>query len=249
MTRLTTVAGWAVSSALALLAGCSGTPPGLFIIVQDQVPDANCTIPATLGAVYRSQGLLDVRLSDGYWLFPLLQNDFPGPSGGTDVDANRIALSGYDVDVELAPGAPDSPITTLLGGLRGDGASAPDPLVQYSTLTSGSVASGGGNTASSVRVFPGELAKMIRDMGVLSPLNHYWVMTSVRARGGNLGIGKVSSDAFKFPLELCDGCLIVDEGVCSSETTPGNACNLGQDQQVGCCELAGQLICPAVTLK
>jgi hypothetical protein len=244
MNRLTTVARWAVLGALSSLAGCSGgTPAGTFIIVQNQVPNNDCTIPATLGTVYSSQGLVDVRLAQGYWLFPLLQNDFPGPVG-TAVDGNRIALSGFDVDIEPAPGVDDA-VSQMITALR-----PPDgpisPLVQFSALTSGSVASGGGNTSSSVNVLPGGLQDMLRGTNLST---HAWIIASVRARGGNLGLGTVRSDAFRFPIEVCDGCLIHDQGVCSTDTGAPAVCNLGQDDVVGCCEQAGQFVCPAVTLK
>jgi hypothetical protein len=248
MTRLTTVARGAVLGAVSLLAACSGTPPGDFIIVQNQVPNSDCTIPATLGALYRGEGVLDVRLigngSDGYQLFPLLQNNFPGPEG-TAVDANRIALSGFDVDVELPDGAPPGPIATLITSYRDPSADpASQALVRYSTLTSGSVASAGGDTASGVNVFPVVLAQKIRDMAVLSDTNRYWVMASVRALGKTLTMN-VTSDAFKYPIQLCDGCLIDNQGTCPVSMASGNQCNPGQDDGTGCCTIAGSLICPA----
>jgi hypothetical protein len=254
MTRLTTVAGGAVLGAIALLAGCSGTPPGEFIIVQNQVLGSDCTVPATLGGIYRGEGVLDVRLigaSGGYQLYPLLQNNFPPPGGGQNVDANRIALSGFDVDVEAgpAPGAIGDLITSYRNVAANPTPSAGDlaneALVHYSTLTSGSVASGGGNTASGVEVFPAELAQKIRDMAVLSTTNRYWVMTSVRARGNSL-VGGVRSDAFKYPIELCDGCLIFNQGTCPVASVMGNSCDPGQDDGTSCCEISGSLVCPAV---
>jgi len=247
-TRQTTVAGWAVLGALSWLviggAGCSGTPPGEFIIVQNQVPDAMCTIPATLGTVYRGEGVLDVRLSDGYELFPVLQNNFPAPGAGQSVDANRIAISGFDVDVAVPANASSNPVTDLINGLRPAGA-RPDPLVQFSTLTSGSVASGGGNTASSVGVVPGDLVRKLQEQNVLTATNHFWILATVHARGATL-VGTVRSDGFRYPIELCDGCLIVDQGACPVAAASGSACNIGQDQSVGCCESAGQLVCPSV---
>jgi hypothetical protein len=250
MTRLTTVAG-AVLGAIALLGGCSGTPPGEFIIVQNQVPAADCTIPPTLGAIYRGHGILDVRLTvdgHGYQLYPLLQNNFPPPSGQS-VDANRIALSGFDVDVDLPPDPPPGQIKDLITMYRAAADGSPElALVHYGTLTSGSVASGGGNTASSVEAFPSQLAQRIRDMGLLSAPNpnRYEVMTSVRARGDNL-VGGVRSDAFKYPIELCDGCLLVDQGTCPVAAALGNSCAPGQDDgAVGCCTLSGSVVCPSV---
>ena len=246
MIRQTTVAGWTVIGALSLFfTGCSGTPPGEFIIVQNQVPNADCTIPAELGLIYRGKGVLDVRLSDGYQLFPVLQNDFPAPTGGQTVDANRIAISGFDVDVSLPAGSPPGAITDLFNNtLRPPGATA-DPLVAFSTLTSGSVMSGGGNTASSVNVVPGDLVRKIRDMNVLTATNHFWILATVHARGSTL-VGTVRSDGFKYPIELCDGCLVDDQGACPVAAATGSACNIGQDESVGCCESTGQLVCPSV---
>jgi len=248
MIRQTNVAGWTVLGALSLLfggfTGCAGTPPGEFIIVQNQVPNADCTIPAELGAVYRGRGTLDVRLSDGYKLFPVLRNDFPPPSGGQTVDANRIAISGFDVDVTMPANASSNPVTDLINGLRPAGA-RPDPLVQFSTLTSGSVASGGGNTASSVGVVPGALVSMIREKNFLTATNRVWITATVHARGATL-VGGVRSDGFTYPIELCDGCLLLDQGACPVAAAAGTTCNIGQDQDVGCCESAGQLVCPSV---
>ena len=88
MTRLTTFGATAalLFAASSFTAGCSGTPPGEFIILQNQVPNPDCSIPAGLGMVYRGEGTLDVRLigggPSGYLLFPVLQNNFPGPSAG-----------------------------------------------------------------------------------------------------------------------------------------------------------------------
>jgi hypothetical protein len=228
----------------AALASCSSTPPGEFIIVQNQVPGSDCTIPAGLGAVYRGEGVLDVRLigngPKGYLLFPVLQNNFPAPTGGQTVDANRIALSGFNVDVEVADDA-TGPIADLINGYR----MSMDRMVQYGTFTSGSVASGGGFTASSVEVFPAALAAQIRDKAVLSQTTTFWAFASVRALGKTL-TGDVTSDAFKYPIQLCDGCLMDNLGACPLAMSTGNQCYIGQDGVTGCCSQDGQLVCPAL---
>ena len=126
---------------------------------------------------------------------------------------------------------------------------APDdpskPLIQYSTLTSGSVASGGGNTASNVNIFPPALATMIRGLGVLSRTKTYWVLASVRATGNTL-VGAVRSDAFHYPARgSATARLAIDQGTCSATTPIGTSCipGRGRFDRVGCCELAGQLVC------
>jgi hypothetical protein len=248
MTRLTTVVGWTVLGALASLAGCSGTPPGEFIIVQNQVPNADCSIPVGLGAVYRDVGTLDIRLlsdtSDGYQLFPVLQNNFPGPSAGSTLDANRIILSGYDVDISTPTDPPVGMITDTLAMMEMSGDPKVYGLLHYSTLTSGSVAGGGGNTSSSVNAFPRALATSLLGMG-LSRSNTYWVLASVRARGKTL-TSDVRSDAFTYPIQLCDGCLMVNQGPCPVMAGVGNGCFIGQDGATGCCTLNGSLVCPSM---
>jgi hypothetical protein len=253
MTRLTTlgatVAALLTATASTFTAGCSGTPPGEFIVIQNQVPNDDCSIPAGLGQVYRGEGTLDVRLigggPSGYLLFPVLQNNFPGPSGGQTVDANRIALSGFNVDVDV-PDDATGPIADHIRGYRSLDPSDPNhSKVQYSTLTSGSVAAGNGDTSSAVEVFPAVLAGEIRDMGVLSPTIDFWAVARVRALGSTL-TSSVVSDSFTYPIRLCDGCLMADQGACPVSAASGNHCYIGQDDPTGCCEQAGQLICPSL---
>jgi hypothetical protein len=256
MTR-ETVGRWAFAGAAAIvLAGCS-LPPGQFIIVQDQVPIAGCVIPTTLGSIYRGTGTMDVRIvSDtaeaGYDLFPLLENNLSPPSGGT-ADPSRIALSGYNVDVSLpaADGIPPA-ITDLFNGLAVSGPDGgPDPLIRFSTPTSGSVASGGGTTSSGLVVIPGALARLIRSKNALQSTPYFYLTATVRALGKTL-TADVQSDAFHFPIRVCDGCLIANAGSipsCPVATAPantGNECNPAQDGVVDCCLLSGELVCPSV---
>jgi hypothetical protein len=240
----------ATMGAAALLVGC-GTTPGQFVIIQDQVPDNTCAIPASLGAQYRDSGDLDVGLiSDqadvGYLFFPLMQNNLPGSMGGAD--ANRIAMSSFEVDVTLPADAPQSgEIWDMFQKLQTSGPNqGPDPLIKYSIPTSGSVASGGGDTAGFVNAVPADLARKIRDTHALtSPGSFIYLMANVRAQGATL-TKTVTSDPFHFPIRVCDGCLTDDIGMCPvmSAGSAGNPCNIAQDETVSCCELGAQLVCP-----
>jgi hypothetical protein len=271
MTRLTTldprlgrhVARLAVASAVALVAlvpvaGCSGTPPGEFIILQNQVPNDDCSIPAGLSSVYRSTGTLDVSLiqfnieSPGYFLFPVMQNNFPPPAGQT-LDANRIALSSFNVDVDVPAVAPaaDDP-THAIWQMISDARASADPkvlgLVQYNKLTSGSVSSGGGFTSSAVEVFPTELAAEIASMKILTRTQTFTALVRVRALGDTL-VNPVTSDSFTFPIELCDGCLMASVGVCPVAAPSGNLCYMGQDDATGCCVLNSSFVCPSQVMS
>jgi hypothetical protein len=242
-----------------VLAGC-GLPPGQFIIIQDQVPDQGCVIPTTLGSVYQGTGYLDTRIVSataqiGYEMFPLLQNNLSPPDNQT-ADPNRIALSGYDVHVTL-PDLASGPIVDLFNGLEGPqpDTGLPSTLVEFSVPTSGSVASGGGNTSSALIVVPGELARRIHDSGAMTggfaTVPYFYLTATVRARGKTLQ-GSVESDAFNFPIRVCDGCLIADADsipacpVTQAPANTGNVCNVAQDGFVDCCALGDELICPSV---
>jgi hypothetical protein len=199
-----------------------------------------------------SDGTLDVRLvtdfaQEGYVLFPLMQNNYPGPTGNDAGDPNRIALSSYRVDVTLPEDPPAGAIADLFAALETSGADgAPDPMIQYTVPTSGSVASGGGNTAGGVNVFPGALARAIRKTGQLQTMPYMWMYATVRAQGNNLA-SSVESDPFRYPIKVCDGCLINSREVCpvSHPVLKGNECNISQDGFVDCCTSGTGLVCPS----
>jgi hypothetical protein len=232
---------------LLLLAGC-GRTPGQFIILQDQVPSGDCVISADLSSVYRGDGTLDVRAlranADGaYFVFPLLENDLPGPQTGQTVDGNRIALGGFNVSLSTITAAP--PVTqAIFDNAAGDPTVA--ALLKYSLRTSGTVASGGGHTASAVMAFPSELAGAISGTGELQNGVIIRVQATINAYGSTLN-STVTSDDFHFPIAVCDGCLIGNVATCpfhGAPANPGNPCNPAQDQVVDCCTSNGNLICP-----
>jgi hypothetical protein len=71
----------------------------------------------------------------------------------------------------------------------------------------------------------------------------------VQALGTTNNGASMTSDPFNYPLQVCSGCLIGNEGPCPFKSQPtnlGNPCNPAQDQVVDCCTLNGALICPAV---
>jgi hypothetical protein len=238
----------AILGAALFLGGC-GTPPGQFIIIQDQVPDTGCVVSASLGAVYRDSGDLDLSLvgngaETGYLFFPLMQNNAPASTGG--IDPNRIALSEFQVDLSVADGAPPG-IVSLFQSASSDPAVA--RLIKFSVPTSGSVASGGGNTSGTVDAVPAELARrMLTRNALVAPGDFFYLTATVRVQGKTL-TKTVTSDAFDFPIRVCDGCLVNDLGICplaQAGTNSGNACNVAQDETVDCCELGTSLVCPPV---
>jgi hypothetical protein len=243
--RATSLGALGASLALMTAGGC-GQPPGQFFVVQNQVPGAGCAVPTGSGAAYRGGGTLDVRVpassDSAYALFPLLENDFP--SDGTDAaQPNRVALSGFEVDVTFVDGS--AAAAALFATMATDPTGG---LLHYQTPWSGSVAPGGGVTSASTSAFPAETALRLRDSGVLADHSYVRVTANVRAVGDRQ-IGHVTSDVFKYPILVCDGCLINSITTCPATTAvlTGGICNPGQDAPVDCCTQGTALICPATT--
>jgi hypothetical protein len=231
----------------SLLLGC-GRTPGQFLIVQNQSPQMNCVIPADVSALYQGKGKLDVRLVQdqaltAYYVFPLLENDLPPPTAGQSEDPNRIALSGFDVDLSILGSAPPM-ITTLFQSLDADPNNR--ALLHFRLPWSGSVASGGGHTATTVDAVPATLARRIRDTGELETTAFFELEATITATGDRLA-GNIDSDPFSYPVVICEGCLIANVASCpyqTAVTNQGNACNVAQDDPVDCCSQSGALVCP-----
>lgn len=239
----------AVFLGLAALSGaaCHG-PTGQFYIVHNQVPQEGCTIPADKTGVYQGDGVLDVRVpaSDAdaaYLLFPLLENDMQPESEGSGVEPNRIALSGFEVNLALVDGP--AGVQDLFASLAADPATA--SLVNYQSPWSGSVSPGGGTTAAAANAFPAETARRLRDGNLLGGAVAR-VDVKIRAVGNKLSV-RVKSDQFTYPLRICDGCLINSITACpaTGPVLQGGICNPGQDALVDCCTIGGDLVCPAIT--
>jgi hypothetical protein len=239
----------AVVAAVATMStpGCGG-PTGQFYVVHNQVPSAGCVIPASKDAPYQGDGVLDVRVpslrSDtAYLLFPLLENDLSADGAG-GVEPNRIALGGFEVDVAFVDGsAAAADFFATIGA---------DPsltaLLHYQTPWSGSVDPAGGTTSTSTGVFPAETARRLRDGNVLGDQGYARVSANVRAFGDTLG-GGITSDVFRYPIRICDGCLINSVTACpaTGPVLAGGVCNPGQDAPVDCCTQGTDLVCPATT--
>jgi len=244
LVRATGMAGLVLG---ALMGGACGGPSGNFYVLQNQVAGPGCTIPASAGGLYVGQGTLDVRASagsgTGYLLFPLLKNDLPGEGMG-GVEPNRIALDGFDIDLRMMDGPPEA--MEYFATLAADPVTA--ALLRYREPWSGSVDPGGGTTAAITVAFPAEAARLLRASNTLGDGGGARVEVQVRATGRTLS-GSLRSDPFKYPVRICDGCLINSISACPARAPvlQGGVCNPGQDAPVDCCTEGADLICPATS--
>ena len=218
-----------------------------FFIVQNQVPQAGCSIPGARGMSYRGEGRLDATLvsdsaSFAYDMYPLLQNDLPQVTTEGAPQPNRLSIRGFHVELELDAGAPAAAKQVFA-------AVAADPmmkgLLSYDEATSGTLEPGS-TLASGVGAFPAELARRLLASGVFDSVPRVRTMVRLRALASRAG-GDMESTEFRYPLDICAGCLTAVRGACPLEKLehPGHACRISQDDLVDCCLDSGRLRCPA----
>ena len=157
---------------------------------------------------------------------PVIENRALASAG-----ASRLALlEGYNVDISY-PGS---------GSCSTDAS-----LTSYSRLVGASVEPGG-TAIISVELLP---AQLIASCSV-SGTDTIDVVAEVQFFGQMDG-GDIESTTFRYPVQVCDGCLIEDLGMCadltgSESVSTGSSCNPFQDLPITCCtNSSGQQICPA----
>jgi hypothetical protein len=223
-----------------------GRVPGQFEILNDQVPTSSgggCSVPVN-PSVYQGEGTLDLSIvrpefGAAYFVFPLIENNLPSSKSGS-LDPNEIQLSGFQVDIKWIDAPPTTSIQTVFTDNAGGA------LVHFQIPWSGGVGSGGGQLSASVAAFPVGLAQKLVDAGGIGTTPSLTVELQVQALGTTNSGTDMQSDPFKFPVQVCSGCLVASVAPCTSTTTPVPAgCNPAQDVPVDCCTENGALRCPA----
>jgi hypothetical protein len=122
---------------------------------------------------------------------------------------------------------------------------------RFRVPVAGAIAPNGGRSGFSFEVVPPEvLAAVGARLGAPTATNPIPRTTldvqiqMVGTRGGN----EIVSNVFRYPVEVCVGCLSTDLGACSLLTdsvmpAPGGSCNIVQDGFVDCCD--NFAVCPA----
>jgi len=233
---------------LSLGFAACGRTPGQFEILNDQVPittGGGCSIPVN-PTVYQGEGTLDLSIvrpdfGSAYFVFPLIENNLPASSSGS-LDPNEIQLSGFQVDIKWIDALPAATIQKVFSDNAGGA------LVHYQIPWSGGIASGGGQLSAAVAAFPVGLAQQLAAAGGIGADPSLTVELQIQALGTTNSGTSMQSDPFKFPVQVCNGCLVANVAPCpftAAPSNPGNSCNPAQDLLVDCCTDNGALVCPA----
>jgi hypothetical protein len=240
---------------LALGVTCTNANESL-VVVQAQIPEDKCVIADELsGAGRLANGVLDVGLDQSYpyWLFPLLVNNLPSLASESDLEPNRITVTGAKIKILPPPGV-KIPWTDQCA------AEFDDP--SQATLQPGQ------QRVIKIEALRSCHAQLFRDLFAAGSLDSsigasVTFRAVMRAKGRHGGT-EILSDPFEFPIRVCYGCLqtgftgayaafnFPEVPACDrlvENPFPGNLCNKSQDfGPILCCAKDPQgtmLQCPA----
>jgi hypothetical protein len=221
----------AVVLAAAAMSGCTDAG-GSLIIVQNQIPGEGCIIPPA-PAEFRGRGIIDVQATAGYLFTPVVKSLLVA----NPQSARVVAIQGADVDVTFA---------SSLFSDDEEAALRDDRLTRFSQAVSGSVDPNGTASFGFLVLSTGLLDRIGDKLadGELTQVTVEVVMF------GEMDGSDVESNPFSYPIDVCDGCMKIDNGDCANlssefEPQPGGECNLLQDVPVDCCTAGGAERCPA----
>jgi hypothetical protein len=223
MAYLSVKSAAAVALAASLAACVESGADSNVVILRNQALVDSCAGNADPSAPFYGSGTIDLTSQAGYIFSPLVQN-FAEDIAGSSL---RIAfMHGAKVDIHFSDDARDEALY-------------PSDLTRFQIPLSGSI-DPGGYVGLIFELVPDELIPMLVDGDIL--------LVDVRIYG-EIGGNSFESSTFRYPIEVCEGCLAYNLGACSTvpesyDPIVGNPCGL-QDSPTECCQVDTSLVCPA----
>jgi hypothetical protein len=230
-----------------LAPSCADNNSSLFIVGVMDLGQSSCIAKPDNTGPFLAGGTLDTAFADGYTAVVLVGNQLTeqGSREQLRTETSRITLRGAEVQLSTLDGKALS-----VAGAQGT----------FSTVGTGFVDPAAGDTPSyatvAVNLIPPGLTGLPAQ-----------VLAKIRVFGDTLGGTSVTSSELDFPINVCDGCLIVYDTpdmtqaanapfMCatttasSTQTTTAAPCITGQDQPFSCtlCS-AAYVICQDPTMN
>lgn len=225
------------------MAACVDDGDATVLIIQNQAPDAECVVAGSPTESFVSAGVIDASSNRGYVFTPVVQNFATAIEGQEQL---RIAfVEGARVEIAFVED-PELFTATELAAFRTEG------LTRFSVPMSGPI-DPGATSSFKFEIVPPELLAEIAPLLDPNDLASDSTLLQVSVRlYGSLSGGGFETQVFRYPVDVCLGCLSNDLGACSSlstdftPTNTGGSCNAAQDEPVDCCVNGATLVCPAV---
>lgn len=234
-----------VPVALGLGACVSDNADSGLTILKAAVAESGCTFSLT-AATFQASGVIQADSPDGYILAPVVRNDLARAEGEAETP-KTVFVSGAQItikfqDATLFTAAEQATMTTA-------------GLTRFVAPLAGPVAPNGGVSVFPFGAVPVELLAMIKDKLAAGEQHHTLLdvqVTMTGTRGGS----SIESNLFRYPVEVCDACVVRNLGNCADVDpaqviATGGLCSLLQDARLDCCQrvdpdtAAVTTICPA----
>jgi hypothetical protein len=228
------------SFALALAACVENNADSGLVILRNIAPATGCTLDAE-SSEFLASGVIDTASTRGYFFTPVARNDLTTTAGENEtqktifVEGAHVTIDFFDTDLFTK-----DEVATF----------ATDGLTRFAVPSSGGIDPNGGLATFGFEIVPAELIALIAPK--LPAGTSTVLRVGVQIFGTRAG-SSTESNLFRYPVEVCNGCVVHDVGVCESlpadfTASPGGACNPLQDVVLDCCTpmAGGDPVCPAV---
>jgi len=232
------------------LGACAETPE--LYILNNAALDDSCEIPITTGTsgTFVSRGVLDLFLTDTYYMYPVVENSLVESNSveyvqvggraqglqGNEWEANKITMTHAEITLDI-PAALNVPVAQ-----------------SYEIPLAGSLTPADFATVALQLITPAVGRQLSQSEFLRGSTSSVTILARIRIHGRTATNRRVDSNEFVYPIELCFGCLIfIPAGAVDSNFPTPNCrnldpdaviesntvCSVGQDQPIDCRE-----ICP-----
>ncbi len=224
---------------VALLAGagamlssaCVRDESSIFIRACMLVPRDTCEVQASITGEFISRGTIDGVYKPEYHCLALLENQLVAQGNDTTERTETSRVLFYEADVQvLTTDQPPQLIT------RTDGSAAEFSVPINGFADPGSGTDPGLGLADLTLIDYATLSELTAQAGKPNG-QRQTVVASVIVHGRSLGGAELTTNEFKFPIDVCAGCLcgVIAGNAChGGSSNPTADCLLGQDDQVDC---------------
>lgn len=232
-----------LASAITALAlgGCvdNNADSGLTLL-RNIAPSSGCVLAAD-STDFRSSGRIQSDSGRGYLFTPIARNDLeiadgePTSQKTVFVEGAHVTVGFYDADLFTSDEQAQF---------------REDALTRFAVPTSGAIDPGGGTATFGFEIVPAELIELI-DAKLTDTQPSQLLDVTVELYGSRAG-SSIESNTFRYPVEVCKGCVVENVGRCVDLPTDfaggtGGACNALQDGVLACCTGPNnEDVCPAV---
>ena len=242
---------FSIPAACALLAsvlgGCAADngDEGIFI-TKNVVPEDGCSFAASESAPFLAHGTFSVFSPSNYRLHPQMKSKVTATAA--QENARTVIVEGARVTLEF----PDESVLSASqqDTLRNNG------VMRFSSLFSAPLPPNGGIADGELDLIPTALLDELiaaKGNGILAadaPSFRAELVASVVVYGDMSG-SEVTSQEFKYPVTICNDCVVNELGACplpmgTEVANTGNSCNPYQDGKVDCCRMGADVVCPAI---